>query len=1010
MATLLVFASLLPLVVAAYLEVQQTRQRLVDDMGELLQARGEQVVRDVDGFHAGHQRAVGRIARFPDVAGYCAADAAGRAARHADLLGLLAAFPGSDSSIGGAAVVGPDGRILVATNAAVVGLDISFRPHVRAALAGQPAVSDIHLSVTQAGEQAQIAYLAPVRAGGDRGEVLCAALLITRAQALWDLLRGSNGRAGPGSYAVAFDRLGIRVAHSHSDSVVFRPGGRLDPATIESLVAERRFGMGTRQFLDDVQPYPEQFERARADALDATLFRGFSPVNRSWTYGVALRASTVPWTVFYMVPATNLESLIAQTMRQQVALAAAIIALALIVGLVFAASIVRPVRALTAASEAIGRGDLSTRVGGVGEDELGQLGQTFNAMAERIEHQARALEGARDEMQQRVVERTAELSATAERLSAEVAERKQAQLRLQAQLARLNLLDQVTCAIGERQDLQSIYQVTIRSLEERLPADFCCICRYDAAEAQLTVTRVGVHSAALALEMAMTESALVPIDRNGLSRCVRGHLVYEEDIGQTRFPFPQRLASGGLRSLVIAPLQSESRVFGVMVVARREPHAFSSGDCEFLRQLSAHVALAARQAELHSSLQRAYDDLRQTQQAVMQQERLRALGQMASGIAHDINNAISPVVLYTESLLEHEPNLSPQARSYLENIARAVDDVAATVQRMREFYRQRTPQLALTGLSPNKLVREVAEMTRARWSDMPQQRGIVIRLSTDLADDVPEIAGVESEVREALINLVFNAVDAMPDGGELTLRTRRVTDAQGAPAARIDVADTGIGMDEQTRRRCLEPFFTTKGERGTGLGLAMVYGAAQRHGAQVDIDSEPGRGTTVMLRFPPPSEATTNAVAGAEAPARSQRLRILLVDDDPLLLKTLQDMLERDGHVVVAANDGQAGIDAFEASTRSGEAFSLVLTDLGMPYVDGRKVADAVKRASPSTPVVLLTGWGQGLLGDDETLPHVDEVLSKPPKLADLRRALLRHGGRPQPSVAPAGAMATQQG
>ena len=533
-------------------------------------------------------------------------------------------------------------------------------------------------------------------------------------------------------------------------------------------------------------------------------------------------------------------------------------------------------------------------------------------------------------------------------ISTDISERKHAEVRLQAQFERLNLLDQITRAIGERQDLQSIYQVAVRSLEERLPVDFSCVCSYDPVDKALTVIRVGVHSEALAMELAMSERSAVPIDENGLSRCVQGHLVYEADIAEIASAFPQCLARRGLRSLVVAPLQSESHVFGVLVAARLQPNAFSSGECEFLRQLSAHVALAAQQAELHSSLQQAYDELRQTQQAVMQQERLRALGQMASGIAHDINNAISPISLYTESLLEREPGLSATARSSLQTIARAIDDVAATVARMREFYRQREPQLSHRPLSLNQLVQQVvAELTRARWSDMPQQRGIVIRLRTDLDANLPLAMGVESEIREALINLVFNAVDAMPEGGELTLRTRAVAASDpgdDSMHAQLEVVDTGFGMDEDTRRHCLEPFFTTKGERGTGLGLAMVYGAAQRHRADIDIHSVPGHGTTITLRFPPPAGVESDgSVVPTSADAPTQKLRVLLVDDDPLLLRTLQDMLEADGHAVVARNGGQAGIDAFNAAQAAGETFSLVLTDLGMPYVDGRKVAGAVK-------------------------------------------------------------------
>src|SRR5882672_961825 len=425
--------------------------------------------------------------------------------------------------------------------------------------------------------------------------------------------------------------------------------------------------------------------------------------------------------------------------------------------------------------------------------------------------------------------------------------------KLHAQLGRLSLLQHITRATGERQDLPSIFQVVLGSLEENLPIDFGCFLLHDPVAQSLTVDVIGVAGRGFADKLGLKEHVNVPIDANGLSRCVAGQLVYEPDVLQVPFPFPQRMAAAGLRSVVITPLIVENQVFGVLVCARRNTEAFSSGECEFLKQLSEHVALASHQARLYGALQQAYDDLRQSQHTVMQQERLRALGQMASGIAHDINNAISPVSLYTESLLEREPNLSERARGYLTTIQRAIDDVASTVARMREFYRQREPQLELARIEVNKILEQVVDLTRARWSDLPQQRGIVVDLHTELAPELPAILGVESEVREALINLVFNAVDAMPDGGVLTLRTRRQTAPDGGSAAVVEVDDTGVGMNEDTRRRCLEPFFTTKGERGTGLGLAMVYGVVQRHDAEVQIDSVVGSGTSVRLSFPVPA-------------------------------------------------------------------------------------------------------------------------------------------------------------
>ena len=578
----------------------------------------------------------------------------------------------------------------------------------------------------------------------------------------------------------------------------------------------------------------------------------------------------------------------------------------------------------------------------------------------------------------------------------DVSERLAHDMRISEQLQRLALLSRITHAIGERQDLRSIFQVMAARLEEEMPVDFCCVFLYDANEHHLTVTCVGTRSVDTATRLGLNLNTIVPIDENGLSRCVLGDLVYEPDIAAVRFPFPSRMAGAGFGAMVIAPLLVESQVFGVLVCARRAADSFTSGDCEFLRQASEHTALAAHQAQLYTALQQAYDDLRQTQQQVMQQERLRALGQMASGIAHDINNAISPVALYTEALLERETNLTERGRNQLEIIQRAVDDVAQTVSRMGEFYRSREPQVSLVPVDLNKLVRQVLDLTRARWSDMVQHRGSAIDVRLQLSDNLPPIAAVESQVRDALVNLVFNAVDAMPQGGPLTLRTR-LAEGSGRQIVQLEVVDAGIGMDEDTRRRCLEPFFTTKGTRGTGLGLAMVYGVAQRHNANLEIESEPGKGTLVRMSFAAAPEPMTSASGDVNAPVGP--MRILIIDDDPLLLKSLRDTLEAEGHDVTPASGGQAGINTFVESHAQGAPFPLVITDLGMPHVDGRKVAATIKASVPSTVIILLTGWGRRLVAEGDVPAGVDQVLSKPPKLIELRAALSNHFGKnPKPA------------
>jgi signal transduction histidine kinase/ActR/RegA family two-component response regulator len=625
---------------------------------------------------------------------------------------------------------------------------------------------------------------------------------------------------------------------------------------------------------------------------------------------------------------------------------------------IFQARISQPVLALAETASAVSeRGDFSVRAPSTGEGEFEVLTAAFNRMLAHIESQNDALR---------------------ENLHG----RESAQRKLQSQVARLDLLQRATRAIGERQDLDSIFHVVVRSLEDNLPVDFACMCTYDAAAQRLTVASIGPKSSKRAPQLQLAPHTVLPIEHNGLSRCVHGVLVHEPDTRKVEFPVPQRFAEAGLRTLVAAPLLVENQVFGVLLAARNEAESFSSGDCEFLRQLSEHVALAAHQVELYTKLQQTYQELRESQDTILQQERLRALGQMASGIAHDINNAISPVTLYTDALLEQETQMSPQGREYLRVIQRAIDDVGQTVARMREFYRQRERVSDLAPLDLNPLVNQVLALTSARWRDLPQERGVVIDVRTELPSGLPKILGTESDIRDALTNLIFNAVDAMPDGGTLTLRTR-----QASQSVELEVRDTGAGMDEETRRRCFEPFFSTKGERGTGMGLAMVYGMVQRHDAQIEIDSSPGAGTTVRVQFrAAPATATTAAKPTAIRPHRP--LQLLVIDDDPLVGQSLLHVLSHEGHAVTTADGGQAGIDAFAAAFKQGRPFDVVMTDLGMPYVDGRAVAAAVKGMSPRTPVLLLTGWGQRLSTEQTVPEHVDRLLSKPPKLAELSAAL----------------------
>ena len=404
---------------------------------------------------------------------------------------------------------------------------------------------------------------------------------------------------------------------------------------------------------------------------------------------------------------------------------------------------------------------------------------------------------------------------------------------------------------------------------------------------------------------------------------------------------------------------------------------------------------------LTEGVQNAYNELRRTQQGVVQQERLRALGQMASGIAHDVNNAMSPIVAYSDLLLSTLPDLPQKSREYLQAIKQSGEDVAHIVARMREFYRRRSDAEPLLPLNINKIIEEVIELTRPRWRDLSQREGISIQIHRELESPAPILLSDPTELREVLINLVFNAVDALPQGGAITFVTRtfwRVAAEAGKQESelQVEVRDNGIGMDEKIRQRCLEPFFSTKAQRGgTGLGLAMVYGVMHRHDGTIDIESSVGRGTCARLTFPIREKASSIkdswvAQDVASEVKQNRALRVLCIDDEPQIRQLLNDCLTNFDHHVTVASTGKRGTELFREAMKRNQPYEAVITDLGMPDVDGHQVARTIKTESPNTPVIMLTGWGTMMKEDGETVQQVDAVISKPPHLKELNELLLR--------------------
>jgi signal transduction histidine kinase len=377
-------------------------------------------------------------------------------------------------------------------------------------------------------------------------------------------------------------------------------------------------------------------------------------------------------------------------------------------------------------------------------------------------------------------------------------------------------------------------------------------------------------------------------------------------------------------------------------------------------------------------LEKALNELKATQQQVIQQERLSAIGQMASGIAHDFNNNLTPILGFSELLLENDKLLDNKAetRRCLEMLRTSAKDAASVVSRLREFYRPAETDEEFPVVDLAKIVQQAVALTEPKWRRQTQAKGLTVDVVAD-AKASPFVAGQESALREVLTNLIFNAVDAMPEGGRVSIETA----VEGDDAV-IRVRDTGIGMTEIVRQRCLEPFFSTKGERGTGLGLSMVYGIIERHRGKLEIESAVGQGTTFIIRLPLAENSPLIATAPSGPRSRSL-LNVLIVDDEPRILEVVSAYLRCDGHSVSTAASGREALEKFQRND-----FDLVVLDRVMPEMSGDQTARFIKQVRHDIPVIMLTGFGALIEVTGSQPAPVDVVLDKPVTLDALRQTI----------------------
>ena len=383
------------------------------------------------------------------------------------------------------------------------------------------------------------------------------------------------------------------------------------------------------------------------------------------------------------------------------------------------------------------------------------------------------------------------------------------------------------------------------------------------------------------------------------------------------------------------------------------------------------AAEQAEQAELHvAELNHYIAEQERIREQYSQIEKMSALGELASGVAHDFNNTLAGILGRAQLLLGTKDPAKIEAG--LKIIVKTAKDGAKTIKRIQDFARQRRDH-DFQPVDTCQLLLDVSEITRPRWKDWAEAANVHISLDLQLHSKAL-IMGDESELREVLVNMVFNAVDAMPEGGTLTLSAQET-----AHAVVLSVSDTGTGMSEEVRSRIFDPFFTTKGKAGMGLGLAVGYGIIRRHDGTVEVTSEVGRGTSFRIKLPIARGVTRTAHVTSELPDLSApagarcRLRFLVVDDEEYVRALLRDILEKEGCEAVLAEGGREALALFNAQT-----FDAIFTDVGMPEMSGWEFARAVRERDARVPLAVVTGWGEAVGSHERKAAQVDWVVAKP--------------------------------
>jgi len=348
-------------------------------------------------------------------------------------------------------------------------------------------------------------------------------------------------------------------------------------------------------------------------------------------------------------------------------------------------------------------------------------------------------------------------------------------------------------------------------------------------------------------------------------------------------------------------------------------------------------------------------------------EKMAALGELSFGVAHNVNNTLTGILGRAQLLLRTRD--TEKINLGIEMIIKSAEDGAHIIRRIQDFARKQ-PSRRFQAVCVATLMKDVCEMSLPRWESRVEGSQIRVAL---FADCTASVMGDAVELREVLVNMIYNAVDAMPSGGEIRMSSQEINGR-----VVLTIADTGTGMAPEVKSRLFDPFFTTKGKGGTGMGMAVSFGIIRRHNGSIDVESEPGGGTTFRISLPVAQGATTNTEADLVAPEASGgegRLQVLVVDDEAAVREVLREALEAEGCEVVVAESGEMALKIYDA--RKGR-LDVVFTDIGMPEMSGWELASEIRKRSEAIPLAIVSGWADAISCDARQAIKADWVVSKP--------------------------------